>query len=967
MFIMNGKGGGELTTLHQFQNENVSGMSGAYGSIAILTDAPELMWVIRHPDHHYKAVEDVQIQQIAFGRSHILMLSNGKVYSSGSGRKAAYRIHFLGKVRAKTQAIIDVQNRTQDALMKCITEKFTCKFIKIAAGAYHSAAITENGELYTWGRNFEGQLGHGRPELHKDHYIGIGFCAWPKYVQAFYSKPAVQDVCCGDAFTMVLLRNGAVYRFGEHMAGSGKARDCKDENSSHLCIVIEKGSDNAPFCKITAGSNHGLLLTRNGEAFATGFNTSGQLGVCQDRVPVVILHAVRVDSTQIWRDVFAGGNTSAAITDDGKVFLWGSHTFFKSGRHKPSCAHNWRCVPTEIKALQSAYISKVLCGPNGVLFFAPSNIMSLEPTCGDIAGGYELIIRGSGFSSSESLTARFIPLTEGRLVRGSVAEYNAASGTIRCQVPSFKVPGRFAVEVALNGKDFTGNGCIFEAYETPKIVGMAIAETRISEKESFWLRTAGPVPEFHPPLLRLVAAAESKQSVKGWPLSLELVGNIQRMDKEEHLAMNEKIYFTLSEWSHVQLDNYSPPGMLYNLELSFNSGAQFQPILCNKKADSVVAQSIYMHSTQIERISPNAFVLDLSHEFDVILSHYDPVLVITSAELRSREDMCKIPLRVDRMEQYTLKCSLTEMDQWDIPIEIESVDGKLAAAERWIQLWCQKGMQCLPFYIHVAVCDRNVSLPTKSIQSSTVYGILTTDTPPTIMPNCGPFTGGISVRMYSASFQFIADNVKIAIAADDSRIEIDAICAFESKNAISSHYVVFEMPSITALDTNDGQIEDANSALAGKKEVVVSVALDGQHYAETNVVFTYYNPPTLLALDPRKVKASTKVRLTIASELAPTEASRVRLTSETSDICLVVPIAVEETCGSVSFLMPEIPNVSSPDNISVAFALNGQHFVTTMMEATAISTKKTQPPLHERTQQTQNGLNQVQPLLIYET
>lgn len=65
--------------------------------------------------------------------------------------------------------------------------------------------------------------------------------------------------------------------------------------------------------------------------------------------------------------------------------------------------------------------------------------------------------------------------------------------------------------------------------------------------------------------------------------------------------------------------------------------------------------------------------------------------------------------------------------------------------------------------------------------------------------------------------------------------------------------------------------------------------------------------------------------------------------------------------------MPEIPNVSSPDNISVAFALNGQHFVTTMMEATAISTKKTQPPLHERTQQTQNGLNQVQPLLIYET
>lgn len=35
---------------------------------------------------------------------------------------------------------------------------------EIACGSGHSAAITSNGELYTWGQNDRGQLGHG--DLH---------------------------------------------------------------------------------------------------------------------------------------------------------------------------------------------------------------------------------------------------------------------------------------------------------------------------------------------------------------------------------------------------------------------------------------------------------------------------------------------------------------------------------------------------------------------------------------------------------------------------------------------------------------------------------------------------------------------------------------------------------------------------------------------------------------------------------
>ncbi|KAL6521486.1 hypothetical protein OROGR_018055 [Orobanche gracilis] len=36
------------------------------------------------------------------------------------------------------------------------------RIVKISAGYHHSAAITEDGELYIWGKNANGQLGLGK-------------------------------------------------------------------------------------------------------------------------------------------------------------------------------------------------------------------------------------------------------------------------------------------------------------------------------------------------------------------------------------------------------------------------------------------------------------------------------------------------------------------------------------------------------------------------------------------------------------------------------------------------------------------------------------------------------------------------------------------------------------------------------------------------------------------------------------
>ena len=35
------------------------------------------------------------------------------------------------------------------------------KWTQVACGAFHTVALTKEGKVYTWGSNFRGQLGHG--------------------------------------------------------------------------------------------------------------------------------------------------------------------------------------------------------------------------------------------------------------------------------------------------------------------------------------------------------------------------------------------------------------------------------------------------------------------------------------------------------------------------------------------------------------------------------------------------------------------------------------------------------------------------------------------------------------------------------------------------------------------------------------------------------------------------------------
>lgn len=140
------------------------------------------------PVLHQYVVKKVAVHS---GGKHALALTlDGKVFAWGEGED--------GKLGLGNRLTMDKPRIIDSLLSKKIRD--------IACGSSHSAAITSSGELYTWGLGEYGRLGHG------DNYNQYK----PKLVQSLVGKRIVQVACGSrDAQTLALTEDGNVYSWGD--------------------------------------------------------------------------------------------------------------------------------------------------------------------------------------------------------------------------------------------------------------------------------------------------------------------------------------------------------------------------------------------------------------------------------------------------------------------------------------------------------------------------------------------------------------------------------------------------------------------------------------------------------------------------------------------------------------------------------------------------------------------------------
>lgn len=81
--------------------------------------------------------------------------------------------------------------------------------VQVTCGSYHTAAVSENGELYTWGGGMYGKLGHGNERGESS----------PKRVEALANVP-VSQIACGSRHTAVVTSRGELICWDESKLSS---------------------------------------------------------------------------------------------------------------------------------------------------------------------------------------------------------------------------------------------------------------------------------------------------------------------------------------------------------------------------------------------------------------------------------------------------------------------------------------------------------------------------------------------------------------------------------------------------------------------------------------------------------------------------------------------------------------------------------------------------------------------------
>jgi alpha-tubulin suppressor-like RCC1 family protein len=181
--------------------------------------------------------------------------------------------------------------------------------VSIASGDYFCCAINKKGELFTWGCGDHYQLGHG-DNLHRDV---------PTKVE---NVPPIVSVTCGYRHIMVLTAAGDVYRWGDGWQGRlGNG----SRNSIHLPtnLVVDDWKPVA----VAVGDCHSLCLTYDGEVYSWGYKQTGRLGRPDDD----FANPKKIPNLKDVVAISAGFRTSYALTKNGEMKSWGHGIYGQLG------------------------------------------------------------------------------------------------------------------------------------------------------------------------------------------------------------------------------------------------------------------------------------------------------------------------------------------------------------------------------------------------------------------------------------------------------------------------------------------------------------------------------------------------------------------------------------------------------------------------------------------------------------
>ena len=190
----------------------------------------------------------------------------------------------------------------------------TTDWKKISTSGEHTMIIKDNGDLYAWGANANGQLGDGSV-ISNSSPVKIGTDTW-KAVSAEYVNN-----------TVAINDNGDLYAWGYTFG-----------DVSNRPVPILPGTK---WLEVSAGRFYAMAIKDNGTLWAWGINDYGQLGNGEGgyeddggggTTPKFSSDPVQIGKDTDWKIVSAGQYHSAAIKKDGSLYTWGRNNYGQLGK-----------------------------------------------------------------------------------------------------------------------------------------------------------------------------------------------------------------------------------------------------------------------------------------------------------------------------------------------------------------------------------------------------------------------------------------------------------------------------------------------------------------------------------------------------------------------------------------------------------------------------------------------------------
>ena len=241
-----------------------------------------------------------------FTGAHILYTVDGKDPVGGGGAVDALSpaMVTLGNFTLKARAFLPgVLQSSVAARTYSVTGKLPKSLAQLAFSETVVLYANEAGQLASWGRNADGQLGDGT----------TNDASLPRLVDL---PGPVRSVAAGHAFGIVALDDGSVWAWGSNAGGqlgdgTTTGRDVPGQVAGLTNIV-----------QVAAGDSTAYAVGSNGSVWAWGSNSKGQLGsgnTSASLSPRIVTGLASV------RALSAGPTRAVALLQDGTLAQWGSN------------------------------------------------------------------------------------------------------------------------------------------------------------------------------------------------------------------------------------------------------------------------------------------------------------------------------------------------------------------------------------------------------------------------------------------------------------------------------------------------------------------------------------------------------------------------------------------------------------------------------------------------------------------